>query len=692
MTVPTVDRWSIFDPLLDRLALPADTPVIEWHRWHPGETGEPTTTTVVHPVQPVGTTQVTEHETTPGGTITVTTPAGVQSGDLLIATLAHRITSAFTGWPTAPGWSIAHSSEYTTDPSGVLVLAVLHKRATAGEPASHTFTLPANYNSTGVHSKGMTAWRDVDASFETAETSNPGAGTLPDHSNTRTTSEEHAVASPLLQTPQRAGARVLAIAVCRYNPLSGTGSSYTTTSTGPGSPSLSAPTWHSNPAASLTRRMAVASWQLTADHPGGYNAPSLTHVSTVQHSAVTRTLALPARIETTTDPDPTGPAGWLVDADRTAALAGYSVAYGRASITDLVGPLQATAELAVDLAGPLPTVGERFRLAIADTVADALGLADDDRPRFTGEVTDLVEDDAGRLAVIGVGRRARLDMAPVRGAWPAELDGARVQRVLDLAAEQLPDLSIGTVAPGKATLLRKPAGRVPAGEQLTAAAVAGQGQIVEQRTGTIDYHGRDHRRGATSKLTLSGATELLRPFTRQQGIGAVVNDAVISYGRDGRSVRVTDDDSANLATGLGLHSQSLATELADAGDAYALGTDLVGKFARPRWLLPLVTVELVRSVTSAKLAKLLALRHGQLVTLTDTPLDGQAFVEGITEQATRTSWRMTLTLADKHLAGIGLRYVDIPATKPDGTTALTYQTVTPTLRIIDTATAEATDL
>ena len=81
-------------------------------------------------------------------------PLGTQAGDVMLAAIYADADSTI-GAPT--GWTLVPGSEVASENAG-MALAVYYRVATAGEPATVTFTL----GTAGVHQGGITSYRNVD--------------------------------------------------------------------------------------------------------------------------------------------------------------------------------------------------------------------------------------------------------------------------------------------------------------------------------------------------------------------------------------------------------------------------------------------------------------------------------------------------------------------------------------------------
>lgn len=445
---------------------------------------------------------------------------------------------------------------------------------------------------------------------------------------------------------------------------------------------------------------------------GGYTltglAPSTTYTVEVRTLTSTGVSAPTTRTFTTAAPPPTDDRFWTnrlatalglvdkqpivevrrwaggsydLDVDLSHALAGYTITYGRVGATGPADPIKATLTLSTRYAGPTPESGTRLQVALCEPVRIALGLSS--AARFTGEVTDPSVNHASRTTtLVCIGRLGRGNRIPVDGtAWPVESDGARVPRILE---EAVGGLWVSGIDPGTAVLA--PPTRVePAVKLLDNAINSTGGQVVEGTGGVVAWHDANHRRGVNPSLTLS-AGEVFRSITWAQRVGDVVNDVTVKTA-SGDTVRVVDDLSADRETGYGPYPASVDTDLVDEEDAYALGTLLVGRRARPAWTLPDVQVDLLRTIGLDDLGPVLDLRHGDRVLLDGLPIGcpvpPKVFVEGWTETATPTSWRLVVNVSDPMLSGVSPRYMDVPATD-----AYQYLDIDPAMRYIDVARTE----
>lgn len=264
--------------------------------------------------------------------------------------------------------------------------------------------------------------------------------------------------------------------------------------------------------------------------------------------------------------------------------------------------------------------------------------------RFTGRVTDVVLgwDDAGEQtpeAGVGqilaagvladVGRRVIGDTP-----WPAELDGARVSRVMAAAGIVLdPAYS----DPGTVTVLPRDVDSKPALEVARSTAESASGMVWETRAGDVRYADAKHRAGAPVVLELDACDILVTPTWRRTTEG-LLNKVSVEYGTapDGSNRPTYVNTNAASVTKYGRYEAAVATELANLADAQALGDMLLARNAAPVWVMGALPID-VDSLTADQYAALLTLQMHDLVRVTGLPVLGTAptsatlWVEGYSE-------------------------------------------------------------
>lgn len=362
------------------------------------------------------------------------------------------------------------------------------------------------------------------------------------------------------------------------------------------------------------------------------------------------------------------------DAAITCAVLDASVHHGRDDPANQPDASTAT----INLLGPLPpeaVIGARVRL-----VATLGGTSYD---RFTGTVTDLGVgwDDvdhavpqiiaAGDLALTG--RRMVGDVP-----WPAELEGARVSRVLGLAGFP-PDPLL--TDPGRVTVLARDVDRQPALDVAQDAALDGGGIVWQTRGGKILYADSEHRRGSAVAVALD-TCDLGVGLAWSETMGDLANDVTVLYGvgsPEQPSVRATNPTSIAQR---GTYALSISTRIESAADANARAALTVGRRAYPSWALEGVELELT-ILDAAMVAAILGLDVHSLVSVTGLPAGSPApsaylWVEGWHETIEPTSWLLAMATSDYCRSGAYSRWDDVEP-------AATWDTMDPATTWDDTA-------
>lgn len=366
-----------------------------------------------------------------------------------------------------------------------------------------------------------------------------------------------------------------------------------------------------------------------------------------------------------------------------AALGPIRINHGRASADVRPEPPTCTVSLRVSALSAWPVIGTALVVTLSDEFAAAAGITTPGKVRFTGRVTDpRVNPASDMVQITATGDLARVNAFPVGDApWPAELDGARAARILALVATADPTVVVGLSDPGTVTVLARDVDRQPASSLLADLAACSGGDAWQSRGGVISWHDANYRLNADPILSLTAA-EVLSGAEWVQSLDGLVTDLTVGYGAevfdpvDGTTsqatVTVTDPVAADPVTGLGLSiglAATISTELATEADATAYATAVVGRRSRPRWHVPNLAVDMLRTITDpADRAALAAAEPGVLVAVTGLPTTGPVgssnahWVEGWAEEITALSWRMSLAVTPRGLTGPQPRWLDIPLT------------------------------
>jgi hypothetical protein len=297
-------------------------------------------------------------------------------------------------------------------------------------------------------------------------------------------------------------------------------------------------------------------------------------------------------------------------------------------------PEASTATL--ELVGVLPA-----EVAIGARVRVSAVLGGVEYPRFDGEITDVEVGwdtvDLTRPRIIAAGDLGRLGRRPIGDVpWPAELDGARVARILQLAG--FPPAPLET-DPGTVQILARDVDRQPALALAQSTAIDGAGVLWQDRAGAILYADALHRRGVATSLELD-ACDVGLGLGWAATLEGLCNEAHIRYGvapDGGEQPEVTASDPVSIAE-RGLYGESLTTQLATAADAQRRADVTVARQAAPAWVLGGLEVDLgaLDPVRTAQLLELVEIH--ELLSITGLPAGSPAtsallWVEG---------WRETI--------------------------------------------------
>lgn len=354
-----------------------------------------------------------------------------------------------------------------------------------------------------------------------------------------------------------------------------------------------------------------------------------------------------------------------------------SITRGRDGHTDRVAASVLTTTLIQRGTDPLPVLGDTITVDLGDAAATFFGVAADPaaRRRFTGRITDirlspLVGNGnvSGALQITAAGPKATLGRIQVGGNnWPAENDSARAARILDAAAALDPTgtLTRGTTDPPVYELAARAGSAGYALALIDTLAGDVSGECAETRAGVLVWQSAEHRRTLPSILELD-ACSVIAPgtewLTDSQGL---VNDLTVNHGPAAAStVQITDP--AAMTGPIGRYASEVTSPLADTIEATSWATDVIARRGRPRWRMPILTLELTRSVTPAEAATLLEAETPALITLLNLPdiapvglTDGRMFIEGSTEQWTRDGITYALAVTTHALTGPSPRWMDV---------------------------------
>jgi len=332
----------------------------------------------------------------------------------------------------------------------------------------------------------------------------------------------------------------------------------------------------------------------------------------------------------------------------------------------------------LELVGALPDVariGARVRLAAV--------LGGVEYPRFVGEITDVAVGwdhvDIARPRIIAAGDLARLGRRPIGDApWPAELDGVRAARILELGG--FPPDPLAT-DPGTVEILARDVDRKPALELVHEVASDGGGIVWQSRAGELAYADALHRRGSAVRLEIA-ACDVGLGLGWEATLEGLVNDATVRYGpvpEGGEQAEVHASDPVSIAE-RGEYGAGLSTQLASAVDAQRRADAIVSRQAAPSWVLGGLELDLGLLDHARTLALLEHVEVHELVSITGLPETSPAtsallWVEGWRESIEGTeggglAWRIAYATSDYCRTSSPPLWDDVPA-------GVTWDTIDP---------------
>lgn len=179
------------------------------------------------------------------------------------------------------------------------------------------------------------------------------------------------------------------------------------------------------------------------------------------------------------------------------------------------------------------------------------------------------------------------------------------------------------------------------------------GVLIDTGDGDLAFHARSHRYNASSAFTLSGNGQAmdsdLAPKLDDQG---VANDITASRA-NGVTVRAVDQASI---TDIGVYRDQLDLLTTSDNEVYDAAFWALNQRATPVVRVPVCTVNL-RNASSALKTAVLSAEVGTRITLDNLPAQAPAssmdfFIEGITDNVTAESYRVSFNLSPASLSGV----------------------------------------
>ena len=347
-------------------------------------------------------------------------------------------------------------------------------------------------------------------------------------------------------------------------------------------------------------------------------------------------------------------------------LADVSITYGKKDITDNFRASVATVGLVSTGAGIAVELNDKVEITLQDSLLADVVV-------FTGRVmdisVDMLNDDWVQTNLNLLSPIARLGRKLISYSFAHELDGARIQAILDEAGQlawldttgdwadqtdtwnQYESL-YNSIDPGTFELHSTSTPGFTT-DLLNITALTGQGHIYESTDGLLNYQDAD---GRQNDVTANGyeaisSDDVLLSGTRSEFSTAFTTNSVEVETHTGHIATETDFTSVGL---YGRLYETFKTELRNNGDAATWASDFLGHYAYPKPVLSSFTIPLSQVTTSLR-DTLINMRGGLPVSisglpaaLAPTPYEG--FVEGWQWRIQTGEAFITLNVSDKALS------------------------------------------
>lgn len=352
------------------------------------------------------------------------------------------------------------------------------------------------------------------------------------------------------------------------------------------------------------------------------------------------------------------------------------ITIGRNEIFDTTLPGYCLIEL-VNLSGTSPTIDllQTIQIKTTDSSANDITL-------FTGEVVTVNNtiSGAGEAAVVnslfitGVGSLAKLVRKNAgAGAYPQELDGARIERILQdalfTAWEDLPNTlqwseidasatwetygqqGIDVVDPGRYEIIARAAELANANNLARAVELSGLGYLYENPTdGTIGYADAERRTNNIATNTIALDADFLNAELQTRlSTQDVINSVVVVYNDGANESQAINNQSVE---DYGLIESIINTELVEEADADEQASRYVALRGRPSLNLESISLNLVNDkIDNTTRDLLMGLSMDTYLLISNIPegiissglFDG--FIEGWTWVISKNSLELTMRVS-----------------------------------------------
>ena len=377
-------------------------------------------------------------------------------------------------------------------------------------------------------------------------------------------------------------------------------------------------------------------------------------------------------------------------------LNGGTINYGRVDIFDSTQPSYCNIEL-VNLSGASPTINLLDSIVIETKNTSGAWIK-----LFTGEVSSVSNTLSGAgtggtfanvLQIQAQGALSRLvKRFAGQVAYPSELDGARITRILQetlytawedlsttLTWTALPATTtwanygvqgIDTIDAGRYTLLSRAASSDNAFDMVNNTSFSGLGYMYETTGGNIGYADAERRTNnyGTNLIPITASTVASEGIQTRLQLADIVNSVVVQYGDPVAEVEAIDDVSVNL---YGVVQQVNSTLLANSTEATAQATRFVALRSIPNTGFDSLSLDIANpNLDDTTRNSLLGVTMDKALFVSSLPVglfptgEFEGFVEGWTWTLGKNTLDLQMLVSNKIYSTVDVQWEDYnPATQ-----------------------------
>jgi len=375
-------------------------------------------------------------------------------------------------------------------------------------------------------------------------------------------------------------------------------------------------------------------------------------------------------------------------------LSGGTITAGRVDIFDQTQPSYCNLEL-VNLSGTSPTVN-----LLDSVVIETKNSSNTFVKLFTGEVSSVSNTLSGAgtggtfANVLQIQAQGALSALVKRFAgqvaYPSELDGARITRILqETLYTAWEDLSttltwndiavtdtwatygiqgIDTIDTGRYTVLARSAESENALDLVNTTSATGLGYMYETSTGNIGYADAERRTTfyGSNLIPLTATVVSAEGIQTRLQTADIVNSVVVQYGSPTAEVEAIDDASVNL---YGLLQQVNSTILSDSTQATNQATRFVGLRGIPKTGFDSLSLDLANdNLDNTTRDSLLGVTMDKALFVSSLPVglfptgEFEGFVEGWTFTLSKNSLDLQMLVSNKIYSTVEVQWEDYSPT------------------------------